>query len=84
MIRVPVIRGTSVANTVLKGRGFLTGLWKAGAGMLGAAAAWTSWDLLKPIAGAGGAHTYRVADDGELESVLPYLTHVEEVTVEEF
>lgn len=40
--------------------------------------------ILKPIAGAGSADTYRVDDAGELEAVLPRLRHVEEVSAEEF
>jgi len=39
---------------------------------------------VKPIAGAGSADTYRVNNDQELESVLPALRHVPEVSVEEF
>ncbi|MEM7050063.1 MAG: ATP-grasp domain-containing protein [Acidobacteriota bacterium] len=40
--------------------------------------------ILKPIAGAGSADTYRVDDVGELEEALPRLQHVAEVSVEEF
>lgn len=39
---------------------------------------------IKPIAGAGSADTYRVADDDELEEVLKRLLHVPAVSVEEF
>ncbi len=39
---------------------------------------------VKPIAGAGSADTYRVDNDDELESILPRLLHVPEVSVEEF
>lgn len=40
--------------------------------------------ILKPIAGAGSADTYRVNDANELRAVLPKLRHVPEVSVEEF
>jgi len=40
--------------------------------------------ILKPIAGAGSADTYRVRDADELRAVLPRLRHVPEVSVEEF
>lgn len=34
-------------------RHFLTRLWMGGAGLIAAAAAWTSWDLLQPLATSG-------------------------------
>ncbi len=40
--------------------------------------------IVKPIAGAGSTDTYRVDGPGVLESVLPRLGHVPEVSVEEF
>jgi hypothetical protein len=40
--------------------------------------------IIKPIAGAGSADTYRVNDAEELRDVLPRLGHVPEVSVEEF
>ena len=40
--------------------------------------------IVKPIAGAGSADTYRVDSVEELSSVLPLLRHVPEVSVEEF
>ncbi len=40
--------------------------------------------ILKPIAGAGATHTYRVDDDRELERAITRLRHVEEVSLEEF
>jgi biotin carboxylase len=40
--------------------------------------------ILKPIAGAGSADTYRVNDADELRAVLPRLLHVPDVSVEEF
>jgi len=43
------------------------------------------WPLiLKPIAGAGSADTYRVNDASEFEATLPRLRHVPEISVEEF
>jgi biotin carboxylase len=40
--------------------------------------------IIKPIAGAGSADTYRVNDADELRAVLPRLRHVPMVSVEEF
>jgi hypothetical protein len=40
--------------------------------------------ILKPIAGAGSADTYRVNDRNDLRDVLPRLRHVQAVSVEEF
>jgi formate-dependent phosphoribosylglycinamide formyltransferase (GAR transformylase) len=40
--------------------------------------------IVKPIAGAGSADTYRIDSQEELESVLPALRHVPQVSVEEF
>ena len=40
--------------------------------------------IVKPIAGAGSADTYRCNSRDELESVLTKTQHVEEVSVEEF
>lgn len=40
--------------------------------------------ILKPIAGAGSADTYRVDAAADLDDVLLRLTHVPEVSVEEF
>jgi hypothetical protein len=40
--------------------------------------------IIKPIAGAGSADTYRVGDASELDDVLKLVRHVPEVSVEEF
>jgi biotin carboxylase len=40
--------------------------------------------IIKPIAGAGSADTYRVNEPGQVESIIPALGHVAEVSVEEF
>lgn len=40
--------------------------------------------IVKPIAGAGSADTYRVESADDLRAVLPRLQHVPEVSVEEF
>jgi hypothetical protein len=40
--------------------------------------------IVKPIAGAGSADTYRVDSTEQLADVLPLLRHVPEVSVEEF
>jgi biotin carboxylase len=40
--------------------------------------------VLKPIAGAGSADTYRIENDGELESALRQMLHVSEASCEEY
>ena len=40
--------------------------------------------IVKPIAGAGSADTFKVRDASEMEKVIPRIRHVEEVSVEEF
>ena len=40
--------------------------------------------IVKPIAGAGSEHTYRIGSREELEAVLPRLKGIPEVSVEEF
>jgi len=40
--------------------------------------------VLKPIAGAGSADTYRIESDGELETVLRQMLHVSEASCEEY
>ncbi len=40
--------------------------------------------IVKPIDGAGSADTYRLDNDEELRNVLPALSHVPRVSVEEF
>lgn len=40
--------------------------------------------IIKPIAGAGSADTYRVNSPEQAETVIPALRHVEDVSVEEF
>jgi biotin carboxylase len=40
--------------------------------------------ILKPIAGAGSADTYRIDSSDELRAVLPRLRHVPAISVEEF
>ncbi|MFZ5481661.1 MAG: ATP-grasp domain-containing protein, partial [Myxococcota bacterium] len=40
--------------------------------------------IVKPIAGAGSADTYRVNDGAELDAVIAKTGHVQEVSVEEF
>jgi hypothetical protein len=40
--------------------------------------------IVKPIAGAGSADTYRLDSADELREVLPRLAHVAEVSIEEF
>jgi formate-dependent phosphoribosylglycinamide formyltransferase (GAR transformylase) len=40
--------------------------------------------IVKPIAGAGSADTYRADSADELDAILPMLAHVPQVSVEEF
>jgi hypothetical protein len=40
--------------------------------------------IVKPIAGAGSADTYRAGSAAELDAILPMLRHVPQVSVEEF
>lgn len=40
--------------------------------------------IIKPIAGAGSADTYRLQEAGDLENALQVMDHVDEVSVEEF
>jgi hypothetical protein len=40
--------------------------------------------ILKPVAGAGSADTYRIDGEEELRSTLPLLRHVSTISVEEF
>ncbi len=40
--------------------------------------------IVKPVAGAGSADTYRLDGPADLESVLPRVRHVAELSVEEF
>jgi hypothetical protein len=55
----------------------VAGVWEA--------AEWIGFPIIvKPIAGAGSADTYRVDSADELNEVLPLLRHIPEVSVEEF
>ena len=55
----------------------VAGVWEA--------AEWIGYPLIvKPIAGAGSADTYRIDDAAALDAALPLLRHVPEVSVEEF
>lgn len=40
--------------------------------------------IIKPIAGAGSADTYKVRDQAHLDEIMPRIRHVPEVSVEEF
>ena len=40
--------------------------------------------IVKPIAGAGAAHTYRADSAADLDAILPMLRHLPQVIVEEF
>ena len=55
----------------------VSGVWDA--------AEWIGYPVIvKPIAGAGSADTYRVGSAAELNDVLPMLRHIPEISVEEF
>jgi len=57
----------------------------SGAGEIRAGAERIGFPLIvKPIAGAGSADTYRVDDEQELTGILDAIQHVPEVSVEEF
>jgi cytochrome b6-f complex iron-sulfur subunit len=66
-------------------RDFLARMWKWGAGLVGAAAVWTTWDLLRPTTPAGFGGVVKavppevVPDDGVLEisTARGYLTKVD-------
>jgi cytochrome b6-f complex iron-sulfur subunit len=75
-----LVRGT-VSEDISR-RSFLARLWKAGLGLLGVAAVWTSWDVLQPPAVAGSLGSIPTVPAGavqgtavvEVESVRGYLT----------
>ena len=50
-------------NEHMQRRAFLGNMWKAGAGLIAAAGAWTSWDLIKPLPSAGFG--------GRVRTILP-------------
>ena len=49
-------------------RSFLTRLWKGGLALLGAAAVWTSWDVLQPPTAAGTTGPIRTVPAGAIRS----------------
>ncbi len=72
---------------VLDGAGIRTPRHRASTTLVGVrqAAAEIGYPIIvKPIAGAGSAHTHRVDDEAMLETILPRLAGVPEVSVEEF
>ncbi len=66
-------------------RQFLVRLWGTGAGLLGAAGAWTTWDLLRPLSSGGFGGKIRtvapeaVPDTGvvEVTAARSYLTKID-------
>lgn len=65
-------------------RQFLTRIWKWAIGLVAAAGAWTSWDLLRPAARAGTGPIRTVAPDAvpdvgvlEIPEMRGYLTKVD-------
>ena len=76
-------------SKLLERRAFLANLWKAGAGILAAAAAWTSWDLIQPIVASGFGGKVRsvtpeaVPEVGVLEvpAARAYLTKVNDEVI---
>lgn len=76
-------------SDALDRRAFLAKGWKAGAALIAAAGAWTTWDLLKPRLGAGFAATVKtVAPDAvpantvlEIPEARAYLTKVNDEVV---
>ena len=71
--------------TDIERRKFLSNAWKLGAGLIAAAGAWTSWDLLQPQLAAGFGGIVRavppdsVPEDGviEVRAARAYLTKIE-------
>jgi len=76
-------------SDALDRRAFLAQGWKAGAVLLAAAGAWTTWDLLKPKLGAGfAAKVKTVAPDAvpantvlEIPEARAYLTKINDEVV---
>jgi len=65
-------------------RRFLSRMWAGGLAIMAAAAAWTSWDFLQPVAGQAGGPLPTVAPDTipsdsviEIEAMRGYLTESE-------
>lgn len=76
-------------SELLRRRQFLTRIWQAGGALVAAAGAWTTWDLLKPVASAGFGGLVRgikpdvVPEDDVIEvpAARSYLTRVnDEIT----
>lgn len=65
-------------------RNFLVRAWQAGAGLVGAAAAWTTWDLIRPLPAVGfGGKVRAVAPEAvtegavvEVPAARAYLTQI--------
>lgn len=81
--------GGGRVTRILGRREFLSRAWKWGAALAGVAAAWTSWDLLRPAGGGGPAGPVAtvppeaVPVDGVLEvkAVNGFLTRVDDEVV---
>lgn len=59
----------------LQRRRFLTRLWQAGAGLVGAAGAWTTWDLIRPLPVVGfGGMVRTIAPEAVAEGVVVEVT----------
>lgn len=72
----------------LERRKFLSRLWMRGVAIMAAAAAWTSWDFLQPIAGQSGGPVNTIAPDAvpkesviEIPTMHGYLTEAKDEIV---
>jgi cytochrome b6-f complex iron-sulfur subunit len=72
-------------SEIIRRREFLSNLWRWGAGLVGAAGVWTSWDVLQPLPTAGFGGKVRtiapeaVPDTGAIEvpAARAYLVRIE-------
>jgi len=49
-------------------RNFLRNAWRAGTALLASAAAWTSWELLRPLAAAGAGGKLRIGNASDYQA----------------
>ena len=79
-----------MSSEEIERRQFLVRLWQGGAGLIAAAAAWTSWDLLQPLATSGFGGLVRTivpeavpeAGGVEVPAARSYLTRINGEVVE--
>jgi nitrite reductase/ring-hydroxylating ferredoxin subunit len=54
-------------------RGFIKRAWQAGLALVGAAGAWTSWDVLKSVPASGLGGVVKTVPEGEITEVPVYV-----------